>query len=152
MRIRDHPGTAAAILLGGTLVLHAMLGIGGGWPSAAKPPGKAGSALPAEGSGARLALQWCREHVTIIHDVYWAAACTVQAEAEQARRAACLQAQGLAAASTSSPCETALAPLDDSPDCTLPDARASTLNSARAAAEQQCLVDATATERTSLMR
>jgi hypothetical protein len=152
MRIRDHPGSAAAILLTGVVVLHAMLGMGGGWLSSGTPLGKNVSALPVEGSRARVALQWCREHVTIIHDVYWAAACSVYAEQEQKRRTACLHAQGSAAASTDSPCEGALAPLDDSPDCTLPDARASTLNIARAAAEQQCLVEAAAAERSTPRR
>ena len=107
MRIRDHPDTAAAFVLLAVAVLSASWG-----PPAFRTPAQM---LPPEGSSARLKLEWCRENVAIVHDVYWASACS--------RRAA----EGND---------------DDSPDCTLPDDRALPLNAARARAEQQCLDEA----------
>jgi len=117
MRIRDHPATAAAaILLAGLAALPGLLG-GRGWPRPASVIAPARPHLPAPGTRARERLEWCRENVAMIHDVYWAAACA-------------------AAASPANP--------DDSPECTLPNERARPLNAARAKAEQKCLDDALA--------
>jgi hypothetical protein len=105
MRIQDHPGTAAAFLLAGMAALQGPLPVA--------PNASAERTLPLPGTSARMALEWCRENVSIIHDVHWATACATQGE-------------------------------DDSPDCTLPDDRASILNADRAQAEDQCLADAVA--------
>jgi len=91
------------------------------WPQAPTPPATHSQALPLPGSSARAALEWCRENVSIIHDVHWATACAAHAETQRASHA-----------------EAA----DDSPDCTLPAERAATLNAARAQAEDQCLAEA----------
>ncbi|MBC5782622.1 hypothetical protein H8N03_06670 [Ramlibacter sp. USB13] len=116
MRIRHDPATAAAILLVGVAALHGLLGSRLGPAPAAVAPA-ARQALPAAGTQARTALEWCRENVAIIHDVHWASACSAAAAAGEA---------------------------EDSTECTLPDERARPLNVARASAEQQCLDDALA--------
>ena len=121
MRIADHPEATAAILLVGLVALHGWLGGGLTWPRSAALVAPARQALPAPGSNARKTLEWCRENVTIIHDVYWASACASAGKAGEAA--------------------------DDSPDCTLPDDRARALNMARAKAEQQCLDEATGATR-----
>jgi hypothetical protein len=122
MQIRHHPATAAAILLGSMAVLHALLG-GSGGASLLHP---AERPLPSPATPAGKTLEWCRGNVSIIHDVYWASACSVVAEEQ--RKA------------TPAPNE---AP-DGSPDCTLPDDRARSLNLARAKADQQCVEEAAA--------
>lgn len=116
MRIRDHPGTAAAILLVGSLALHGLLG-SRIWPAPATVIAPARQPLPAPGTPARNSLEWCSENVAMIHDVYWASACDAAAKAGEA---------------------------EDSTDCTLPNERARPLNAARARAEQKCLDDALA--------
>ena len=125
MHIRHNPATAAAFLLGGMAVLHVLLG-GSGATSLLRPPQYT---LPSPSSHAGKTLEWCRANVSIIHDVYWASACSVVAEEQRKRRT-----------------EGAEAP-DDSPDCTLPNDRALVLNKAREKAEQQCLDEATAMAR-----
>jgi hypothetical protein len=125
MRIRPDPGTAAATLLVGMFALQWLAGPGGRWPQSFTPPVNNSRALPLPGSSARAALEWCRENVTIIHDVHWATACSTHAEVQRASHA-----------------EAA----DDSPECTLPADRASALNAARAQAEDQCLAEAVAAD------
>lgn len=150
MRTLDPSETTAAVLLAGIAAIHALLGATGHWPqgggaaqqSAVQPP------LPAPGSSARKAFEWCTDNVSIIHDVYWASACMVVADEQRRRRAACGASQSLSGLATADPeCAAALAPPDDSPDCTLPDQRALSLNRARAKAEQQCLEEAGALRR-----
>lgn len=125
MHIPHRPEAAAAILLAGMALLHGVLGGSGGASllRTAEAP-----SLPAPGSRAGQTLEWCRSNVTIIHDVYWASACSVVAE-EQRRLH-----------------PDAAAP-DGSPDCTLPDERARLLNAARANAEEQCVQEAVAMAR-----
>jgi hypothetical protein len=118
MHIRTRPEVSAAILLGGVAVLNALLG-GSGRTPLLQPPELA---LPAPGSEAGKTLTWCRGNVAIIHDMYWASACSVVAQEQRQRGEAG----------------------DDSPECTLPHDRAWSLNTARAKAEQQCLEEATA--------
>lgn len=145
MRTRDRSATAAAILLAGIAASHALLGGAGRWPAGASLAPSVQQPLPPEGSSARKAFEWCQDNVTIVHDVYWASACVVVAEEQRRQRTACLEAQAsLQGAAAGPECEAAAAPPDDSPDCTLPDARALPLNKARAKAEQQCLDEATA--------
>jgi len=143
MHLRDHPSTAAALLLACIAAHYALVGAPRGWPGEAplaittRPP------LPAPGSSARAALDWCRGNVATIHDLYWASACTFVAKEQRRRRIAC----DVANVSRSGPapdaeCAAGFAEPDDSPDCTLPDDRAGPLNAARAKAEQQCLDDA----------
>jgi len=111
MRIRDHPDTATAFVLLAIAVLAAA------WRPPLPGTTAPRSLLPPEGSSARVKFEWCRENVSIVHDLYWASACSrVAAEQDE----------------------------DDSPECTLPDDRAGPLNAARARAEQQCLDEATA--------
>ena len=121
MRIRGHGDTATAILLVGVVVLSTW------WidrPQRAALPAVASPGLPAQGSVARARFEWCRENVTIVHDLYWASACKVLAD------------QG----------GSGLELVDESPDCTLPNDRALLLNEARTKAEQQCLEEAKVVE------
>lgn len=141
MRIREHPAIAAAVLLAGLASAYSLLGAGGWWPQAMTPRRDAGGPLPFPGSGARMALEWCRENVSMIHDVHWANACSTHAEQQRALQLACLRAQTSAASTTA--CGTDVQAPDDSPDCTLPDTLAQPLNLARVRAEQACLVEAT---------
>ena len=140
MRIRDHPETAAAILLVGLAALHALLDVAGGWPEGVLLALPVPHRLPAVGSSARKDMDWCLQNVTMVHDVYWASACAVDAEQQRARRTACLARRP----ANERACDTGLEPPDDSSDCTLPDNRARDLNAARAKAEQQCLDEAAA--------
>lgn len=147
MRIRHHPHTPAALLLGGIAALYALLGGGGGVPHG--PPYRPGAQpdqrpLPAPGTNERKSLDWCRHNVGIIHDVYWASACAVLADEQRQRRAACTQAAASPSGAGDVACHAALEPPDDSPECTLPNERALLLNTARANAEQQCLDEALA--------
>jgi hypothetical protein len=141
MRIREHPAIAAAVLLAGLASAYSLLGVGDGWQQAMTSRGMTGSMNPSAGSGARIALEWCRENVSMIHDVHWANACSTHAEQQRARQLACLRAQTSAPGAV--PCDADAEAPDDSPDCTLPDALAQPLNLARARAEQACLVEAT---------
>jgi hypothetical protein len=65
--------TQAGLLLAGLALLDAVTGR---WPAvvppqAAQEPGRIAMLAP----DGRIALQHCRAHVAIIHDVHWAAAC-----------------------------------------------------------------------------
>lgn len=80
MHLRQHPGAAAALLLTGVAVLHGLLGTGDRWPEAPATARSVTAPLPPAGSRARTELQRCQEHVTIIHDVHWAAACNANEE------------------------------------------------------------------------
>lgn len=146
MRIWHHPLTPAAILLAGIAALHALLGAGGRVPQAPQGAQRVEPAqLPAPGTSERKSLDWCRHNVAIIHDVYWASACTVVADEQRQRRAACSEARASpAGAPADLACPPALEPPDDSPECTLPNDRALLLNTARAHAEQQCFDELTA--------
>lgn len=103
------PSAATPTLLAGVAVL--ALALAGARRDSAPPPSPA--ARPS------LALERCLENVAIIHDVYWAAACSTYAQEQRAAKHF---------------------DADDSVDCTLPDARAAVLNKARAADEAQCSV------------
>ena len=147
MRILQHPHTPAAVLLGGIAALHAVIGGGGGVPGAparSPPATQAATAhtvqLPPAGSAARKNLDWCRHNVEIVHDVYWASACSVLADEQRSRGRDCLQAAHGATAQAR--CEAVLQAADGSPECTLPDDRAQLLNLARSRAEQQCFDEA----------
>ncbi|HET8748619.1 MAG TPA: hypothetical protein VFM98_23700 [Ramlibacter sp.] len=128
----QRPETTAVLLLVGIAALQALLDAAAGWPQDVLRAAPAPPALPAAGSRERKAMEWCLQNVAMIHDVYWASACSVEAEMQQARRVACQPH-----------CAAGLEPLDDSPDCTLPEHRARELNTARAKAEQQCMDEAT---------
>jgi hypothetical protein len=140
MRIRDHPQATAAILLVGLSALHALIGAAGGGPPRAFLAASLPHPLPPLGSSARKDIDWCLQNVTIIHDVYWASACAVDAQKQRARSLACLASHS----GNAGACDAGREPPDDSSDCTLPDSRARDLNLARAKAEQQCLDEAAA--------
>ena len=72
MRIRDRTDTSTAILLVGVAVLSAWWGHGLPRP---KLPMPVQEVLPAQGTTARAKFEWCREHVALVHDLYWASAC-----------------------------------------------------------------------------
>lgn len=123
MRTQVEPRIAAALLLAGTAAVHALNGALEGWPATRFDAAPQATPLPPPGSSARRTLDWCGEHVAMIHDLHWASACTAVAQEQRALQAG---------------------PVDDSPDCTLPEARAFALNRARDEAERQCLADAAA--------
>ncbi len=145
MRIRDHTHAAAAILLVGVVALFARTVP---WPGheslavAVHPP------VPPAGSNARVRFDGCLQNVGVIHDLYWASACSVVAAEKKRQRTMCLET---APSSRDTSRDTSRAPAcepdngddDDSPDCMLPEDRARRLNEARATAEQECLDEAT---------
>jgi hypothetical protein len=97
---RGSAATALALLL--AAVLAALLADG---------PAPRTSSVPdpmALAPGAVQGVMPCLYHVTIIHDVHWAAACTTNE------------------------------PPDNGPDCTLPPMRAAVLNAAQREAEASC--------------
>ena len=141
MHIREHPAVAAAVLLAGLASAYSLIGAESGWLQTMTARRDASTALPFAGGSARIALEWCRENVGMIHDVHWANACSTHAEQRRALQLACSRARTSDA--SASPCETDGEVPDDSPDCTLPDALALPLNLARTRAEQACLVEAT---------
>jgi hypothetical protein len=144
MHIRPNATIAAAILLA-AIAASVSTGVG---QREIQPADETGALLAALGTSGRSALQQCRENVAIIQDVHWAAACMANAAEVNAKRAACLGEEPPQGATvTPGPCESALEPPDDSPECTLPDARAFALNAARTAGENRCLDEAAATER-----
>ena len=145
MRTMDPSEAAAAVLLAGIAAVHALLGGTGPWPRGAALQASVPQPLPAPGSSARKAFEWCTDNVSIIHDVYWASACMVAADEQRRRRTACLEARGASGGRGGDPpCDAVPTPPDDSPDCTLPEHLALVLNKARAKAEQQCLEEAVA--------
>ena len=116
MRIGHQPVMAAVILLAGMAASYGLLGSRhAAVPATALAPVR--QSLPAPGTQARSALDWCHENVAIIHDLYWATACAAAADVGEA---------------------------EDSTECTLPYERARPLNAARERAEQQCLDEALA--------
>lgn len=137
MHLRDHPGTAAGILLACIAAHYAVSDRARSGPREATLPDVARATLPLPGSPARTTLDWCRENVAIVADVSWASACAAVAGELRQRRSGCSDAS----------CAFADEAADDSPDCTLPDDRARPLNAARAKAEQMCLDDALASAR-----
>jgi hypothetical protein len=147
MHLRDHPGTAAAILLACIAAHYAAFDRARAWTGSATLLAPARHVLPAPGSSARRAFEWCRENVAIIHDEYWASACTVVAAEQRQRRLACGGARPGKAAPADPLCAPDAPAPDDSPDCTLPNERAKALNLARAKAEDNCLDDAVAAAR-----
>ena len=143
MHIRPNATIAAAILL-------AAIGLSVGTHVGKReiqPAGETGKLLAALGSSGQSALQQCRENVAIIQDVHWAAACMANAAEVSAKRAECLREEPVPGTTAPSGCEAALEPPDDSPECTLPEARAFALNLARTAGENRCLDEAAAAER-----
>jgi hypothetical protein len=150
MRILHHPHTPAAVLLAGIAALHAVLGGGAGmpfWASHGAPSQEPQQSplLPAPGTTARKNLDWCRHNVAIVHDVYWASACSVLADEQQRRHAACSEARATGAGLPPDlACHVALGVPDDSAECMRPNEHARVLNTARAQAEQQCFDEAAA--------
>jgi len=142
MHIRPNATIAAAILLA-AIATSVVTNFG---KREIQPADETAGLLAALGTSGRSALQQCRENVAIIQDVHWAAACMANAAEVNAKRAACLGEEPPQGA-TPGPCESALEPPDDSPECTLPDARAFALNAARTAGENRCLDEAAAAER-----
>ena len=148
MHLRDHPGTAAGILLACIAAHYAVSDRARTWPRDTPLLAPAPHALPPAGSSARKTLDWCRENVAMVADVYWASACTAVAGEQQQRRRTCDAASESEPANRADPlCAPGAPTPDDSPDCTLPDERARPLNAARAKAEQMCLDDALAIDR-----
>lgn len=134
MHIRPNATIAAAILLA---AIAASVATSTG-KREVQPADEAGRLLAALGASGRSALQQCRESVAIIQDVHWAAACMAIAAEVNAKRAECLRKEA---------CKPTLEPPDDSPECTLPEARAFALNAARTAGENRCLDEAAAADR-----
>lgn len=144
MHLRDHPGTAAAILLACSAAHYAALDLMRSWPRAAALSTPVHTVLPAPGTSARRAFDWCRENVANIHDEYWASACSVVAAEQRQRRLTCAVPLAGASGPPDPVCAPDASAPDDSPDCTLPDERAQPLNLARTEAEDNCLADAVA--------
>ena len=148
MHLRDHPGTAAGILLACIAAHYAVSDRARIGPRDAPLLDAVPHALPPPGSSARKTLDWCRENVAMVADVYWASACTAVAGEQQQRLRACSADPAPHPTGRPDPlCAPGAPPPDDSPDCTLPDDRARPLNAARAKAEQMCLDDALAIDR-----
>ena len=79
MHIREHPAIAAAVLLAGLASAYSLIGAGNGWLQAMTARSDGSGAPPLAGGSARVALEWCRENVGMIHDVHWANACSTHA-------------------------------------------------------------------------
>jgi hypothetical protein len=109
-------------------------------PDAPHPAAPAAASLGTVGRGA---VAQCFEHVAMVHDVHWAAACVATAQDEMARQTACAE-RGPAQMCTAAP-----ELVDDSPDCMLPPGRAAALDAVRTRAEQRCLRDAADLDRLS---
>lgn len=73
MRIRLDATTTAAVLFSAMALLNAISG-GLGLELSS---GQSARARVAQNESERVAVESCRENVTIIHDVHWAAACMV---------------------------------------------------------------------------
>ncbi|MBK6005603.1 hypothetical protein JJB11_05815 [Ramlibacter ginsenosidimutans] len=144
MHLRDHPGTAAAILLACIAAHYAALDHARTWWRAAALPAPVRHVLPAPGTSARRAFDWCRENAANIHDEYWASACAVVAAEQRQRRLACTAPPAGSSRPADPVCAADAPAPDDSPDCTLPDERAKPLNLARDEAEDNCLSEALA--------
>jgi hypothetical protein len=108
-----------------------------------EPPSRVGAAAVA---GSQPELQQCGEAAVLLHDVSWASACMLVAQEADARHADCLRDPLI----MNNPqlgkahCDQHRGAEDDSPECTLPLARAATLNASLKAAEDQCLAQAKA--------
>src|SRR6185295_13298760 len=94
----------------------------------------------------RLALERCEEHVLMVHDVRWAAACVALAEQIEARHAQCLADPAIVGNPQFGKdyCNRTLAEADGSAECTLPPARAALLNAILREDEEKCAVEARA--------
>lgn len=149
MRIRHPWPTIAAILSGVAVVLFAW------WAGAARLPATQPATavlapvrnLPPVGSAARRSIDRCREHVTIIYDVHWAAACMMVAAEQKRLRLDCLLAGDEPGKAPSRCAQAAAWPVDDSVDCTLPTAHAAQVNRARDGAEAFCYASSGADRR-----
>ena len=144
MHLRDHPAIAAALLLACSAAHYAALDHARTWSRAAALPVPGRHVLPAPGTSARRALEWCRENVASIHDEYWASACSVVAAEQRQRRLACAESPAGSSRPADPVCAADAPAPDDSPECTLPDERAKPLNLAREQAEDNCLAEALA--------
>jgi hypothetical protein len=146
MRLTLNATAAAALLLAAIPAHNALFGARSVWP--VSPPSQPAKPAAPLGRIGRMALERCVEHVEIIHDVHWAAACMLNAKEEQARQAACLRAQLTApAGSVPDACVATVEPPDDSAECTLPPARAAMLEAGRQAAQGRCRTEAFELER-----
>jgi hypothetical protein len=129
------PLIAAALLAGAAVLYRAAVPVPGEGAVTSMPSGPQ-----------RLGLERCKEHVLMVHDVRWAAACTVLAEQEATRHAQCLAD----AAMVGNPqlgkdyCNRTLAEADGSAECTLPPERAAPLNAMLRDDEEKCAVEARA--------
>ena len=94
-------------------------------------------------------LEQCVAAAGLIHDISWASACMLVAEEAEVRHADCLK-DSLVMGSPQlgkEHCDKTYGPSDDSPECTLPPARAATLNAQLKGAEDSCLEEARAKSR-----
>jgi hypothetical protein len=146
MRTRFNATAAAAMLLAATSAHYALFSARPASPVASRAQ-QTPAATPLGPLG-RMALERCIEHVEIIHDVHWAAACMLDAKQEQARQAACLRAR-LTNTGDADPgaCAPRAEPPDDSAECTLPPARAAVQEAGRMASLRRCRSEAAELER-----
>jgi hypothetical protein len=105
------------------------------------------SQLPVEEAGSRVGapeLEQCGEAAVLLHDVSWASACMLVAQEADARHAECLRDPLIMNNSQlgKAHCDKHHGPQDDSPECTLPLARAAVLNASLKDAEDKCLAEA----------
>lgn len=130
-----------AILLAGAGVFYQL---GAELPASRRP------AWDRERAAARQPeLEQCGEAAALNHDIGWAAACMLVAQEARARHAGCLGDPLV----MDSPrlgkqhCDKTYSPEDDSPECTLPRARAAILNAQMKNALDRCLDQAGAKNR-----
>jgi hypothetical protein len=126
----------AAMLLAGAAVL---------FRAAITVPGER-AVTPMPSGPQRLALERCEEHVLMVHDVRWAAACMALAEQNEARYAKCLEDPAIVGNPQLGKdyCKRTLAEADGSAECTLPPVRAAPLNAILRDDEEKCAVEARA--------
>lgn len=90
-------------------------------------------------ASARLELEQCVRHAFLLYDVHWAAACTVAAQEDQAKHAACLNDTAVMTDPQRGKdyCDRTFAQRDFI-ECDLPDARAASVNALLREEEQKC--------------
>lgn len=90
-------------------------------------------------ASARLELEQCVKHAFLLYDVHWAAACTVAAQEDQAKHAACLNDTAVMTDPQRGKdyCDRTFSQRDVI-ECDLPDARAASVNALLREEEQKC--------------